>query len=568
MVHIRQIPLVRDPQSKKYRPRFLTSGDETRLAYCIADFESRIQAGEKDLEKEIVLDNFDDWKLGMCIYEVLSKWYPYTRPTGDQLGIMSQNRLKLWEVVNTNYNGAILDQQERKAVFAQAQALNEAKQNNTSSNINTFFFGDYFYLRRRIVPATTPQPRDLCNGVNLLIIKTLFRYAQQVKILIPKEVPSPLSSKQVKTLFYLSKRFGVFSSIKKLNGGGLVVEITGPVELIGRKEKYGRKIHWLFEQLLKSWKFSQDDWTITIQVIWGKGIRLIHFRISHIISTLVSGNDPGEAARGMDFDSNLEKQFYDILTSISPWEIEREPMIILEDEIFLPDFALRYRNLPPIYLEVAGFWTEDYKTKKIDKLTKLAQSSLNLIVIADTNLEFSKESFPFPILEYARSKLRPIRNYLSRLLQQTYLEPYHAKRIREIWKTFPGEIEACLQKSEFGGVIARMDLVSRLGLADVEKIHDLFTADRTRSYLSKRNWQYISLVGLIKTELLTFWSQKIRIRFQNRSRLKIDVIRQCFPSDLPKGMIPPILEHLGYKIKMIDLATQYVVNTPARKRTG
>lgn len=567
MVHIRQIPLVRDSQSREYRPRFLTSGDEIRLAHCIADFESQIQAGEKDPEKEIFLDNFDDWKVGMCIYEVLSNWYPYTRFTGEQQKTRSKNRLMLWEVVNANFSGVIVDEQKREEVFAQVLSLNESKADDASSNISSAFFADYSYLRRRIVPSITPQPSDVRNGVNLLIVKTLFRHSQQVRILIPNGEPPPLSSNQVKTLFFLSKRFGIFSSIKKSKDGGLVVEITGPEELIGRKEKYGKKIQWLFEQFLKSRKPSQLDWMITIQLVWGKGIRPIHFQISSIAPAFVRVKDTGQAVKGMDFDSKLEKKFYNILTSIPPWEIEREPVVILEDEVFLPDFSLKYRDLPPIYLEVAGFWTEDYKTRKIKKLTRVAQSSLNLIVIADAALAFSNETFPFPIHEYSGSNLRPLRNPLTRLLQRTYLEPYHAKRITEIWNTFPREIEACLQRYQFGGVILKRDLADRLGLADVEKIQDLFTADRTRSYLSKQDWQFISLLGLVKKELLTFWSRKIRKRFQNRSRLKIDVVEQCFPSDLPKGMIPPILEHLEYKIKMFDLSTQYVFNKRARKCT-
>jgi hypothetical protein len=105
------------------------------------------------------------------------------------------------------------------------------------------------------------------------------------------------------------------------------------------------------------------------------------------------------------FDSALESHLYDEFTALARagatfgWRIEREPEPILAANIILiPDFALT-RAGQRVYLEVAGFWTPDYRERKRRKLAALAGHTA-LIVAApeDARAELGPIEALFPFL--------------------------------------------------------------------------------------------------------------------------------------------------------------------------
>ena len=118
-----------------------------------------------------------------------------------------------------------------------------------------------------------------------------------------------------------------------------------------------------------------------------------------------------------EFDSSVESRFWAEFAALAReghtagWQIEREPEALALPEhhlLFVPDFALQ-RGQTRVWLEIIGFWTADYRARKLEKLDKLkAHGSYNLLLAADVSLKADfqdgppgqKRVSPYPILFY------------------------------------------------------------------------------------------------------------------------------------------------------------------------
>ncbi len=128
-----------------------------------------------------------------------------------------------------------------------------------------------------------------------------------------------------------------------------------------------------------------------------------------------------ETAR-RDFDSSIEARFHAEFSALAReghtagWQIEREPEAIAlpaQHLLFVPDFALQ-RGSTRVWLEIIGFWTADYRQRKLEKLEKLkAHGEYKLLLAVDTSLQADfqegppgqKRPAPFPTIFY-KNELR------------------------------------------------------------------------------------------------------------------------------------------------------------------
>jgi predicted nuclease of restriction endonuclease-like RecB superfamily len=72
------------------------------------------------------------------------------------------------------------------------------------------------------------------------------------------------------------------------------------------------------------------------------------------------------------FDSHLERRFARDIEKLAPdWDLLREPEAVpAGTTLIFPDFMLRHRIHPErrVLIELAGFWTPDYLTAKLERL--------------------------------------------------------------------------------------------------------------------------------------------------------------------------------------------------------
>jgi hypothetical protein len=89
------------------------------------------------------------------------------------------------------------------------------------------------------------------------------------------------------------------------------------------------------------------------------------------------------------FDSYVEERFARSFGAAGTrWRLRRKPEpFLVGRHVMIPDFSFE-KNSMKAYLEVVGFWTEEYLAKKVQKL-KEAHAS-NMIVAVDKTLGCSR----------------------------------------------------------------------------------------------------------------------------------------------------------------------------------
>ena len=94
-----------------------------------------------------------------------------------------------------------------------------------------------------------------------------------------------------------------------------------------------------------------------------------------------------------NFDSNVEKKFMDKFLKFSTgWKLTREPdpLILSDGKAFIADFAFEKYGIK-VYLEIVGFWTNEYLKRKLEKikdlLTMKSGSSLGTDLLIAANMD-------------------------------------------------------------------------------------------------------------------------------------------------------------------------------------
>jgi len=549
MVHIKQIPMKKS-RTGEYKPIFLTDKDDHLLLSAIEEFDQLVGSQDLELSKESIIDQFsnDDYKIGLCVYETLSnQFYPFSKINSQVAKELGSFRLILWNLVNQEFNGVVIDELSKKKVLKKLRDSLPSKYHKWQiSDLNDWIFSDYSNKQKRSLPTIQPTPKLVRQAVNSQTLKILLKNSEKVELTIP--ILQSLNSKQVKWLFYLSKRFGVFSTIEKTKTGSKIT-ITGPEELIGRREKYGRKIYILINQIIEKRKSEAvlGNWSIQIYIPWGKGKRTIFFSFKEI-PELVSTKDKDLDI--IDFDSKTERKFFQMLTVLKPWIIMREPVILEKNLVFLPDFSLHFSNIPPIYIEVIGFWTEEYLTKKIQKLTEFAKSDLTLILVVDSCLDFP-ENIPFPVFTYHNNKFNQIIVPFNKYLKENFLDPYNKKRIELLSKNTPKAILGLLNTPPYKGLYPEKMLLETFKLSEEKRLQLFLTKETVKKAIQENNWKYFKGVGLVQKHAYTRWKKLVAQEFlqKNTSKLPLSNFIPIFPFKVPDIIIPKLLRYYGYKVR-------------------
>ncbi|MFQ5650318.1 MAG: DUF790 family protein [bacterium] len=203
-----------------------------------------------------------------------------------------------------------------------------------------------------------------------------------------------------KTVFRYLKLARLMHKIRRLPDH-YFVEVDGPFALFRKTQKYGVNLARFLPALLLAKK-----WQMVAAVNTEHGQR-----------TFDLDQDCGLATHYRDetlFDSAVEEAFYaNFVKRKTEWVIERESEIIdLGDTVLIPDFKLVHPDGRQALLEIVGFWTPEYLSKKLDKLKRANRK--DLIVAVNANLNCSREAFQGPVIFYkTRLKVKDVLQVLQ-----------------------------------------------------------------------------------------------------------------------------------------------------------
>lgn len=173
----------------------------------------------------------------------------------------------------------------------------------------------------------------------------------------------------------------------------IVCSIDGPLSIFKLTDRYGTSIAKLLPSIIVSRNWFLKALIVRKTDTMGK--KIYEFIISSEGSPGLpsesdlfaynNGNNkntileilPSVPSPEVSFDSSVEQKFALKFEQFSSgWKLIREPdpLIVSSGKGFIPDFAFEKYGIR-VYLEIVGFWTNDYLIRKIQKIADIMSSS-------------------------------------------------------------------------------------------------------------------------------------------------------------------------------------------------
>jgi predicted nuclease of restriction endonuclease-like RecB superfamily len=230
----------------------------------------------------------------------------------------------------------------------------------TTENFEEYLYADLDdeLILEKFAP---PSAYELLEQYNLSLSQTLLFDSTELSF---------TASGNWQSLFYFVKKLGLIYEVFRDNG--LWVKIDGPASLFKLTKRYGISIAKLLPIIV-----ANPEWTVNAKILWKYTNEICNFKIeSQKHGTLFKKPNLPPAT----YDSAAEESFALQFQAVkSGWTLKREPEPVpAGTQVIIPDFSLERAGVK-IYLEIVGFWTEEYLLRKAEKLKQVEAKMLLLV---------------------------------------------------------------------------------------------------------------------------------------------------------------------------------------------
>jgi predicted nuclease of restriction endonuclease-like RecB superfamily len=259
-------------------------------------------------------------------------------------------------------------------------------------------FEDELMLERFVAP----RPRDLIQQYNLSLTQTLLFKAASLEFIV---------GNNYQRIFSRLKHLGLMYAIEQTDGAYRII-VDGPISLFKLTERYGTSLAKLLPSIVEA-----DEWSLKAHVVGGErqAPKLLELELN---SRTVRDRLPGHGAEatGERYDSSVEAAFARSFKALKlGWNLKREPELLVAGRyVFIPDFSFEKNHLKA-YLEVVGFWTDEYLKKKLAKLRELDVENLLIAVDRSLNCSQLEKVKDLVILYDKKVPVKPVVDYLKQL---------------------------------------------------------------------------------------------------------------------------------------------------------
>ena len=273
---------------------------------------------------------------------------------------------------------------------------------------------------REFSPIT---PQDLLRKYNLSLTQTLLFNATELTF---------TTSDRWQQIFRTIKRLGLIYEVYE--DDGLHIKVDGPASLFKLDRRYGTSMAKLLPVIV-----SNPEWTVEARIHWKYTNEICRFRIesrkhSEVLET--------PEMPSVSFDSVVEADFSKRFQALrSGWCLQREPEPVASGKyIIIPDFSFERGGIK-IYMEVVGFWTAEYLTRKVKKLEK---TNVDMLMAVDRALacerlqRLEKHGRLSLVYYHNRISMSPILHHLNSAFQE--LRERQTELLRNLPITFVGPI--------------------------------------------------------------------------------------------------------------------------------
>ena len=191
----------------------------------------------------------------------------------------------------------------------------------------------------------------------------------------------------------------------------VLCSIDGPLSIFKLTDRYGTAIAKLLPSIIVSKEWSIKALIVRKTATLGKKIYefmtsgaespdlpsesdIFAFN-SNIKNRILEKTSSSFSYLDASFDSSVEQKFASKFEQLSNgWKLIREPdpLIMSNGKGFIPDFAFEKYGIR-VYLEIVGFWTNDYLVRKIQKITDITLSASSFSSTPDSSSLQPQPSF-------------------------------------------------------------------------------------------------------------------------------------------------------------------------------
>lgn len=207
-------------------------------------------------------------------------------------------------------------------------------------------------------------------------------------------------------IFRRIKWLKLMYSIKR-HGKLLHVEVDGPASTVKLTRRYGTAIAKLLSEIIRS-----SGWRIEAEILWRNNKKYFFS-----LNSFEAGRFIESIEKKVKFASNIEEEFYNRFKSLgTSWSIIYEPEPLeVDGHVMIPDFMFKRGNLK-VYMEIVGFWTEEYLRRKIEKLKGIKDVKMIVAVNSDLSCRELKKIRGEVLFYKGKIPLKPILKFLKKEL--------------------------------------------------------------------------------------------------------------------------------------------------------
>ena len=234
-----------------------------------------------------------------------------------------------------------------------------------------------------------PSVNEITGLINFYYLVVLARLMVNGRFKVKGELPGSA----LKRIIYVSKTNGIYIDIYREKDSIIILEILPDNEELGSISQQNN-ISKTIGSILKELIISSLNFTINMSIMLKeRGNRKFIFETTsnELLKNMINIGVKTGFWNSEKIDSKWEEEF--LLESRKNrfnWKIIADPHVIIQDEIiYVPDF-IAIRNNKKVLIEIAGFYTEKYLSKKIEKLKRIEENYHLIVIVPKKNFELFK----------------------------------------------------------------------------------------------------------------------------------------------------------------------------------
>jgi hypothetical protein len=386
-------------RGNRITPRYLQS-DDPRHLQTAADLALIVEQhrGRRRVELERALDEYigvgTDYKVLRGLIKLLTDRCEFETAGAKEPG---EIRRALFTKA-ASHHPVVADDQLRQRLIAEVATELECSPEEVMAGLYADLSGN-----QRLVAFEEMSAEDLLDRYNLAQAQALLYRCSEMRLRIEAQEPSV-----TRRLFAEIKAFRLIHAIKGNPALGYDAQLSGPVSIFHRSQRYGVQMAVFLPALLlyPGWRMRAEIGTKTGAAFFELDSEQKRLRSHYVADELQSQN------------RQIAKLLEDFGKLDGEWEARPSQEVIdLGESAFVPDLVFLRDGDEPIYLELLGYWTPRSLNERLKEFARAGFG--NYTIAASEEMRCSRDApsqLPPNVIVYKKSlNARELQARLARL---------------------------------------------------------------------------------------------------------------------------------------------------------